>query len=145
MGEPGWVYLIRDGKERRRLEPIIKVGMTNNFNRRIIEYAYLSDIICVMYVSDKESAEKALLARFNELFKLHGGHEWFLVPNLYEAINAFYEEVSNYMPNPDDFDAQTWNDEDKRRMNVEKQQHRKRELWNQGKIIVGGRSLNGAP
>jgi hypothetical protein len=49
------------------------------------------------------------------------------------------------MPNPEDFDARTWNDEDKRRMNVEKQQHRKRELWNQGKIIVGGRSLNGAP
>jgi hypothetical protein len=114
-----YIYLIRDGAERSINNNVYKCGRSIDFTRRITQYHYMSQIICCVPVTDSINVEKLLLKRLKQTYQIDHGREHFIVDNLYEFINIFFEVVTPYIPTPDEFDLESFNENETHQLRAE--------------------------
>jgi hypothetical protein len=54
----GWLYLVPRSDHRKKHKDIYKIGRANDFNRRINEYPYDTQIISVIPVDNDKKCER---------------------------------------------------------------------------------------
>jgi hypothetical protein len=60
----GWLYLLQSGDHRKKHKDIYKIGRTNDFNPRINEYPYDTQIIAVTPIENDKKCETELICEF---------------------------------------------------------------------------------
>jgi hypothetical protein len=131
MSTDGWLYMILRRDHRKHHEPIYKISLTNDFNRRINEYPAYSQIICVTPVDNDKKCERELIREFKNEFEFSNdiGNEYFEGDER-DTISVFNEYVSKHLPNREE-DADMdyhWKIEDQR-MKAEKNKMRYKKQW----------------
>jgi hypothetical protein len=117
MSIDDWLHLIQRGDHRKLHELICKIGLTNDFTRRINEYPNYPQIISVCPVDNDKQCERELIKEFKNEFECRNdnGHEYF-EGDVRDMISVFNDYDSEFLHNrEEDFDMDYhWDIEDQR-------------------------------
>jgi hypothetical protein len=99
----GWLYLIKRCDHLKYHENIYKIDQTNDFNTRINEYSYGTQIIYVCRIYNGKACEHKLIYQFKSEFDWcdYAEREYF-VRDERDMISVFNDYCSDHLLNQDE-------------------------------------------
>jgi hypothetical protein len=99
----GWLYLLQKSDCRKKHKDIYEIERTNDFNRRINEYTYDTQIISVIPVNNDKKCERELIKEFKSEFdwRKDVGNEHF-EDNERHMISVFNDYWRNQLTNKEE-------------------------------------------